>query len=152
MSHRWGMRGFAALVATGMVGVSVAWAAPAAEESHHAHEAAAMAAVSTDDPVLKEQIAKVDQALAQIHEQMAQSRQVLQQATTEAQRASLYGALDGLRKEHDMLERLLHELVEEATATEWTKIDEALKRARSFERSQEKAYQQEETVRERKTQ
>ena len=121
---------------------------PPEEEAVHTHEEAL--SVATEDPVLKEQIVKVTEGLEQLHEQMAQRRQALNASIDEVQKTALYAELDGLRKEHDMLERLLHELVDEATATEWTKIDEALKRARRFEWSQEEAYQKEENLRERK--
>ncbi|MBI4227405.1 MAG: hypothetical protein HY600_03905 [Candidatus Omnitrophica bacterium] len=129
-------------------GASV-WAAGSADEAPHAHQMEA-AAVVTEDAVLKEQIAKVDEALATIHEQMAVRRQALQQAMTEGQKASLYAELDGLRKEHDLLERLLHELLDEARATEWTAIDAALARVKSYERVQERATRREEALRDRK--
>lgn len=124
------------------------YAAEPEEETTHTHEEAL--SIATEDPVLKEQIVKVTEALEQLHRQMAQRRQALNASTDEVRKAALYAELDGLRKEHDMLERLLHELVDEATATEWTKIDEALRQARRFERSQEGAYQKEENLRERK--
>lgn len=106
--------------------------------------------VSTEDQVLKEQLLKVASILQETHQKMTQRRRELQQTTDQTRKTALYTELDGLRKERDMLERLLHDLVEEATATEWTAIDEALRRAKSFERHQEKAYQKEENLRERK--
>lgn len=120
-----------------------------AEELPHSHEAALH--VSTEDPVLKEQIVKVHEVLVSLHTQMAQRRQRLQQTTDETQRVGLYAELDGLRMEHDLLERLLHELVDEAKATEWTAIDEALQRAKRFERAQERTYKREEDLRERQS-
>ena len=39
--------------------------------------------------------------------------------------------------------------VEEARATEWTKIDEALKRAKRFDRMQERVYERQEVIRDR---
>lgn len=117
------------------------------KESHTREEALQ---VPTEDPVLKEQIEKVTKGLQDLHREMAMARQMIQQETSEKRKTALYAELDGLRKERDMLERLLHDLVEEATATEWTAIDEALRRAKSFERYQEKSYQKEENLRERK--
>lgn len=124
-----------------------AQAAEPAEEETHSHAEALK--VTTGDEVLKEQIEKVTQALEGIHEQMAQRRRQIQGETDEAKKAALYAELDGLRKEHDMLERLLHDLVEEATATEWTAIDEALRRAKAVEQYQERLYQKEEVIRDR---
>jgi len=123
------------------------WAAEPSEEAPHSHDAALT--VATDDPVLQEQILKIHQTLGVLHEQMTQRRRALQYTPDQMRQATLYAELDGLRREHDMLERLLHDLVEEAKATEWTTVDEALKRARSVERSQERAYQREEALRER---
>ena len=106
--------------------------------------------VTTEDEVLKEQLLKVDGVLTELHQRIAQRRLELRGATDEARKAALYSELDGLRKEWNMLERLLHDLVEEAQATQWTAIDEALRRAKSFERYQERTYQREENIRERK--
>ena len=134
--------------------LSLVWLVPASqavspseEEPPHSHEEALN--IVTEDPVLKEQIVKVTEGLETLHQQMAQRRKALNTTTDEVKKAVLYAELDGLRKEHDMLERLLHELVEEAKATECTTIDEALKRAREVERYQERAYQKEEVLRER---
>lgn len=124
-----------------------AGAAGTREEEEHSHEGAL--SVATEDQVLKDQIVKVHEGLSQIHQEMAKRRKALQAETDEARKAALYAELDGLRKEHDLLERLLHDLVEEATATEWTTIDEALKRARAAEQYQERAYQREEVIRDR---
>ena len=129
------------------------WVFPAAAESEseeeetHTHSEALN--IVTEDQELKEQIEKVAEGLGELHQQMAQRRKMIQSETSEAKKVAWYAELDGLRKEHDLLEGLLHELVEEATATEWTKVDEALKRAREFERHQEHAYQREEGLRER---
>ncbi|MBI1952685.1 MAG: hypothetical protein HYS41_00990 [Candidatus Omnitrophica bacterium] len=105
--------------------------------------------VATEDEVLKEQIAQVHQGLLEIHQAMAKRRRTLMAETNEVRKANLYAEIDGLRKEYNLLQDLLFELVDEATATEWTKIDEALKRVRRFERYQERAYQKEENLRER---
>lgn len=106
--------------------------------------------VPAEDPILKEQILEVHQALEGLHQEMALRRKKLQHATTESQKATLYSELDGLRKEHDMLERLLHELVEEAKATEWTRVDEALRQVRGLERYQEKQQRREDVLRDRR--
>ena len=106
--------------------------------------------VETEDPVLKEQIDKVSQALNQLYHQMAQKRQAIQAAPDEARRSALSAELDVLRKEHDMLNRLLHDLISEAHATEWTDVDEALRRVKQFEQRQEREDQQEEALSDRK--
>lgn len=122
-------------------------AAPA-DESPQSHAAALQ--VVTEDAVLKEQIVKVHEALAVLDQQIAERRRQLQQAAGDAQKSSLlYAEVDGLRKEYGMLERLLNDLVEEAKATEWTAIDQALARAKRFERHQEGAYQRQEVIRDR---
>ncbi|MBI3323297.1 MAG: hypothetical protein HYZ95_02395 [Candidatus Omnitrophica bacterium] len=113
----------------------------------HGHEAALE--VPTEDPVLKEQIQTVTEALNGLHRSIAQNRRALQASPDDSAKSALYAELDGLRKEHDMLERLLHDLVEEARATEWTRIDEALRRTKSYERRQEHSYEKEEALRER---
>jgi predicted nucleic acid-binding Zn-ribbon protein len=107
-------------------------------------------AINTEDEDLKEQIFKVNDALEELHQQIAQQRKQIQAVGTDAERAGLYARLDALRKEHDMLERLLHELVDEARATEWTKVDEALKRVRGLERYQEKQQRREDVLRDRR--
>jgi len=118
-----------------------------AEEEPHAHEEAL--SVTTEDEVLKEQIVKVHEGLEMLHQEMAERKEAIRSAADDVHRAALYAELDGLRKEHNLLEQLLHDLVDEATATEWTTIDEALKRARAVERAQEGAYQREEVIRDR---
>ncbi len=116
-------------------------------ERPHTHEKALR--VETEDPVLKEQIVKLTQSLDQFHHQMAQKR-AIQATTDEAQKSALYAELDILHKEHDMLDRLLHDLIFEAQATEWTRGDEALRRIKPFERRQEQELRQEEALRDRK--
>lgn len=115
-----------------------------------AHPHVDLTAISTEDKELTEQIFKVHDALEDLHQQIAQHRRKIQAAGTDAERASLYAQLDLLRKEHDMLERLLHELVEEAKATEWTKVDEALRQVRGLERYQEKQQRREDVLRDRR--
>lgn len=106
--------------------------------------------INTEDEDLKEQIFKINDALEDLHQKIAQQRKQIQAAGTDAQQAALYARLDGLRKEHDMLERLLHELVEEAQATEWTTVDEALRKARESERYQENQQRKEDVLRDRR--
>lgn len=134
-------------------GISLCGTMPArAAEGHkeeHSHGAAL--SVVTEDETLKEQIVKVTEGLEQIHQEMAIRRRAIQTETDEMKKAALYGELDGLRKEHDLMERLLHELVDEATATEWTAIDEALSRVKAIERYQEREYRREEVIRDRQS-
>jgi len=108
---------------------------PAAEEEARPH--LDPSALRTEDEVLREQIVKVNDALEELHQEIAQQRKKIQAAGTDAERAGLYARLDALHKEHDMLERLLHELVEEAKVTEWTELDEAISRAEDLRRQRE---------------
>lgn len=142
---------FCAIVLAGLVALAQAPAQgqPAEDLSEEAHPHSEALEVATEDAVLKEQIRRVNDGLAELHMQLAARRKALQQETDPAKKSALYSELDGLRKEHDMLERLLHELVEEARATEWTQIDEALRKIKSYERRQEHSYEKEEALRER---
>lgn len=128
-------------------GASLYAAAPLEEEMTHAHDTASQ--IVTEDAELKDQIVKVEEALSALHPEMARLRNAIKQEPDPARKAALYAELDSLREDHDALERILHDLVEEATATEWTKIDEALKKARSIEQYQEKASRREEVIRDR---
>ena len=128
-------------------GASLYAAAPLEEEMTHAHDTASK--IVTEDAELKEQIVKIEEALAALHPEMARRRNGIKQETDPARKAALYAELDSLREDHDALERILHDLVEEAIATEWTKIDEALKKARLIEQYQEKASRHEEVIRDR---
>jgi ABC-type phosphate transport system auxiliary subunit len=119
-----------------------------AAEKPHTHSEALH--VEAEDPVLKEQIVKVTQVLDQLHHEMAKKRQAIHSAANDAQKSASYAELDVLNKEHDMLEQLLHDLVKEAHATEWTIVDEALRRVKKFEQRQEQEYRQEEALRDRK--
>ena len=105
--------------------------------------------LATEDAVLKEQITQIDQAAQNLHHQIAQLRATIQGTASEAQKAQLYAELDGMQKELRSLERLLHDLLDEAKATEWTTIDEALKQAKRFERMQERVYERQEVIRDR---
>ncbi len=108
--------------------------------------------LATEDVVLKEQITKIDVELGKLHEQTARIRKTIQQTTDQSQKTALYGQLDGLQNEQKSLERLLNELIGEAKATEWTKIDAALKRAKKSELYQEREYEREEAIRDRRQQ
>lgn len=142
------------LVAAFIGCVWVAVPAQAAQEEDPAPEGAHFhpetLSVATEDRELQEQILKINDALAGLHRQMTARKKALQAATSDARKATLYAELDGLRKEHDMLERLLHDLVDEAQATEWTVVDEALKRVRDLERYQEKQQRREDVLRDRR--
>ena len=127
-----------------------AYAADPAENDKETHSHEAALQVVTEDPVLKEQIIKVTEGLQILYRQMAQRRQAIQKETDSIRKAALYVELDGLRRERDALEGLLHELVEEAKATEWTKIDEALKGVRFIDRYSEKETRKEEVLRDRR--
>ena len=130
--------------------VSLATAETPVTPSEEAQPHLDPATLATEDEVLREQIFKVNDALEDLHQQIAQQRRKIQAAGTDAERAGLYARLDALRKEHDMLERLLHDLVEEAKATEWTEVDEALRRVRGLERYQEKQQRREDVLRDRR--
>lgn len=118
-----------------------------APEAPHSH--LKTLSVATEDQELQYQILKINDALEELHQKMAVRKKAIQIAPSDARKATLYAELDGLRKEHDMLERLLHDLVDEAQATEWTKVDEALKRVRDLERYQEKQQRREDVLRDR---
>lgn len=120
----------------------------AEEQPSHVHDISSK--IVTEDQELKEQMKKVEAALTDLHSEMTKRRNAIKEETDPARKAALYAELDQIREEHDTLERLLHDLVEEATATEWTKIDEALKRVKSIERYQERAERREEVFRDRK--
>ena len=124
-------------------------AAQSADDMYPHQEAAP---VETEDPLLKEQITKVTKVLDQIHYQMAQKRQAIQAASDETRKAALTAELDALRKDHDILEKLLRDLVNETAATDQTKVDEALQRIKRFEERQELGHRQEEAVRDRQDQ
>lgn len=101
------------------------------------------------DPELEEQILEVQQALSTLHKQMVRRKEVLKKTTDPATKTTLYQELETLRKEREDLEKLLHDLVEEARLSEKTAIDEALARARWLERQQEYWEKKEEIIRDR---
>lgn len=136
----------AGLAAPGIPALAQPPDSPPEEETHSHPESLD---VATEDAVLKEQIRKVNESLTTLHQEMSALRRAIQREADPSRKAALYAELDGLRKQHDMLERLLHDLVDEARATEWTAIDEALRRIKPYEKRQEKAYEKEEALRER---
>ena len=101
------------------------------------------------DPELEQQIQEVQDALSAIHRQMVRRKEALNKTPDAAAKTALYGELEALRQEREDLEALLHDLVDEAKLSERTKIDEALARARWFERRQEYQDQKEEITRDR---
>ena len=101
------------------------------------------------DVELEEQIQEVQEALGAIYQQMVRRRDALKKTTDAAIKAGLYDEFERLRKEREDLEKLLHDLVDEAKLSEQTAIDAALARARWFERQQEYQAQKEELIRDR---
>ena len=99
------------------------------------------------DPELEQQIKEVREALGTIDQQIVRRKEAAEKAQEPATKTTLYEELEHLRKEHDDLEALLHDLVNEAKASEQTAVDEALARARWLERRQEYLEQKEELIR-----
>lgn len=102
------------------------------------------------DPELETQIMEIQEALSTIDKQIVRRKEAVENASDPAQNATFYHELELLRKERNSLEALLHNLVDEAKASERTAIDEALARARSLERQREYQEQKEELIRERR--
>ena len=101
------------------------------------------------DPELEEQIVEVQDALKSIYQQMVRRKEVLKNTQDATAKTVLYDELERLRKEREALEKLLHDLVDEAKLSEQTEMDAALARARWFERHQEYQQQKEELIRDR---
>lgn len=101
------------------------------------------------DPELEEQIKEIQEALGGIYQQMVRRKEAIQKTADSAAKARLYEEFERLRKDRDELERLLHDLIDEAKKSERTAIDEALARARWLERQQEYQQQKEEIIRDR---
>jgi len=101
------------------------------------------------DPELEQQIQEVQDALGAIHRQMVRRKETIDTAQDPAKKAALYAELETLRKEREDLEALLHDLVDEAKASQRTTIDEALARAKWLERQQDYQEQKEELIRDR---
>lgn len=101
------------------------------------------------DPELEEQIQEVQEALNTLYQQMVRRKEALRKTQDAAQKAKWYEELEALRKEHQELEALLHDLVDEARLSERTAIDEALARARELEQQHEQWEHKEELIRDR---
>ena len=101
------------------------------------------------DPELEAQIKEIQEALSAIHQQMVRRKEALNKTQDPAAKATLYGEFERLRKEREELEKLLHDLVDEAKLSEQTAIDEALAHARWLERQQEYWEKKEELIRDR---
>ena len=101
------------------------------------------------DPELEEQIVEIQDALKAIYTEMVRRKELLKKTQDATTKATLYDEFERLRKEREDLEKLLHDLVDEAKLSEQTAIDEALARARWLERQQERHTQREELIRDR---
>ena len=101
------------------------------------------------DPELEHQIKEVQDGLRTIYQQMVRRKEALKTALDPAAKATLYEEFERLRKDREELEALLHDLVDEAKLSQQTAIDEALTRARGFERQQEYWEKKEELLRDR---
>ena len=101
------------------------------------------------DVELEQQIAQVEDALKQTNQQIVRRKHVLQQTQDPTRQSTLNAELVALQTERGQLQSLLDELVNEAQVTEWTAIDEALRRASWLELRQETADIREEVIRDR---
>ena len=101
------------------------------------------------DPELEQQIHEIQDALTAIYQQMVRRKEALKKTPDPAAKTTLYEEFERLRKDREDLEALLHDLVDEAKLSQRTAIDEALGRAREFERQQEYQQQKEELIRDR---
>ena len=101
------------------------------------------------DPELEEQIKEVQDALSTLYQQMVRRKEALQKTQDPTAKTILYDEFERLRKEREALEKLLHDLIDEAKLSEQTAIDAALARARWLEREQEYQQQKEEIIRDR---
>ena len=101
------------------------------------------------DPELEQQIKDVQNALGAIYQEMVRRKDALKKTEDPTAKTALYDEFERLRKDRDDLEALLHDLIDEAKASERTAIDEALARARWLERQQEYQQQKEELIRDR---
>ncbi|MBI3011753.1 MAG: hypothetical protein HYY58_04630, partial [Candidatus Omnitrophica bacterium] len=84
-----------------------------------------------------------------LHEQVVRRKRLVADAQDEAAKARLLGEIDSLRTERDEIESLLHQLVNEARASERTAIDEALANVRMLEWRREQLDRREEIIRDR---
>lgn len=137
-------------------------AAPAASKDQHA-PAAVQSPEETEherwwlkpipvpaDLELEQQLTEIQQALQALHEQIVRRKQALNNTQEPTVKTTLYHEIELLRAERDKLEALLHDLVNEAKASEKTAIDEAIARARGLERQQEYWQRKEEATRDRR--
>ena len=101
------------------------------------------------DPELESQMHEIQDALTAIYQQMVRRKEALKTTPDPAAKAILYEEFERLRKDREDLEALLHDLVDEAKLSQRTAIDEAIGRAKEFERQQEHRQQKEELIRDR---
>ena len=101
------------------------------------------------DPELERQIEEVQDALKTVYKQMVRRKETLQQTDDLAKKDLLHQELEVLQRDRKELEGLLRDLVEEAKVSQRTAIDEAIARARWWERQQERWDKQEELIRDR---
>ena len=101
------------------------------------------------DPELEKQITELQEALGAINKELVRRKQAVQTAQEATVKAKLYEDIETLRKEQNALDALLRDLIDEARASEWTAIDEALARVRWLERKQEYHDRTEEILRDR---
>ena len=101
------------------------------------------------DPELEALIEEVQDALGTIHQQMVRRKEAIHKSQDATAKTKLYEEFERLRKDREDLEAVLHDLVDEAKLSQRTAIDEALARARWFERQQEYQTQREELIRDR---
>ena len=110
---------------------------------------APVVAAKTEDTELEQQIDEVSKTLTSVHQDIAIRRQELEQETDQAKKVALQGELNKFREERDSLEKLLHQLSDEAKPMEPTQINQALNRTRRLEKAQERQYEHEEILRDR---
>lgn len=101
------------------------------------------------DPELEAQLFELQDALRAVHQQIVRRKRILTDAQDEAAKARLLTEIDSLRTERDEIESLLHQLVNEARASERTAIDEALANVRMLEWRREQLDRREEIIRDR---
>lgn len=143
---------FALLIVGGMVlSVPAVYAQePSASDTEHPTESWLQPYPTPADPELEEQIVELQQALGAITKELVRRKQAVQDLQDSAAKTQLYEEIEMLRKEERILGALLRDLIDEAKASEWTAIDEALARARWLERQQEYHDKAEELIRDRK--
>ncbi len=103
----------------------------------------------TADPILRRQIGTIQGELGWLNHLMVERKLAIDREPDEKKKLLLYSQWDRLRRERKSLEWLLQDLVEEARAIEWSKIDEAISRVRALERELERTERKEDTLRDR---